>query len=390
MYLFEEPEVTYMDPWALSYDQRIQMLLKREKRIAYYYTCPDNSTFRYRVFNKIEVLNQKSTEYSAAWFAQEDFSKIEEVLKNTHILVICRVQFSFYTETLLVLAKKYGVRVVYDIDDYVFDPAMASIVMQTLDQPFRDAKDADWDFWFSYTSRHGELLKKCDSLLCTNSYLAEKLSKYAEKPVRIIPNFLNSYQSEISQKIWQRKFQAGFKRNSQIHIGYFSGTPTHNRDFEIVSSSLADILERHPQVILRIAGFLDLPPHLQSFQDRIEFIPFQNFVALQNSIAQVEINIVPLQRNTFTNCKSELKFFEAAVVGTQTIASPTFTYANAIHHGLNGYLAHEGEWSAVLHEMIDSLDIWPDRAETVHDETYEIYHGSKQVDTILSALSLIE
>jgi len=387
MYLFEEPEVTYIDPWALSYDQRIQMLLKREKRIAYYTTCPDNSTFRYRVFNMVEVLNQRSREYSASWFAQEDFSKIEEVIQHTQILVICRVQFSFYTETLLVLAKKYGVRVVYDIDDYVFDPGSASIVMQALDQPFRDATDADWNFWFSYTSRHGELLKKCDSLLCTHSYLAEKLSRYAEKPVGIIPNFLNSFQSDISQEIWKRKYQAGFKRSTQIHIGYFSGTPTHNRDFQIVSHTLADLLETHPQVSLRIAGFLDLPPHLQSFQDRVEFIPFQNFIALQNSIAQVEINLVPLQLNSFTNCKSELKFFEAAVVGTQTVASPTFAYANAIHHGHNGYLAHEDEWSTVLDEIIENLDTWPDRAEKVYEETWETYHGSNHVESIISSLT---
>jgi len=36
----------------------------------------------------------------------------------------------------------------------------------------------------------------------------------------------------------------------------------------------------------------------------------------------VEIVIAPLQENVFTNCKSELKYFEAAIVGTIPSYSP--------------------------------------------------------------------
>lgn len=217
MYLFEETKPSYIDPWALTFEQRYQMLTVKAERVAYYYTCPDNSTFRYRTFNVVEVLNKKSLRFSASWFCQADFSRIEEVLKNIGTLVLCRVQFSYYTETLFVLARKYGVRVLYDIDDYVFDPSIALTLMQTLNEPF---EDADWDFWFSYTSRHGETLKKCDSLICTNAFLAEKLSKYANKPTRIIPNFMNSFQCEISNEIWKNKIQAGFARSPEVHIGY--------------------------------------------------------------------------------------------------------------------------------------------------------------------------
>ena len=37
-----------------------------------------------------------------------------------------------------------------------------------------------------------------------------------------------------------------------------------------------------------------------------------------------------MENNKFTNCKSELKFFEAAIAETVTVASPTFNYKNAI------------------------------------------------------------
>ena len=61
--------------------------------------------------------------------------------------------------------------------------------------------------------------------------------------------------------------------------------------------------------------------------ERIEVCPLQDFVNLQRLIGEVEINIVPLQDNAFTNCKSELKYFEAAIVETVTVATPTYTFS---------------------------------------------------------------
>ena len=53
---------------------------------------------------------------------------------------------------------------------------------------------------------------------------------------------------------------------------------------------------------------------------------------------------MPLQHNLFTNCKSELKYFEAAAIGTATIASPTFAFRHAIEDGVNGWLATAPYW----------------------------------------------
>ena len=77
---------------------------------------------------------------------------------------------------------------------------------------------------------------------------------------------------------------------------------------------------------------------------QIEFVPPVDFRKLQRAMSEVDVNIAPLVINDFTNCKSELKFFEAAIVETTTIASPTYTFKNAITDGKNGFLAQPGEW----------------------------------------------
>jgi hypothetical protein len=64
------------------------------------------------------------------------------------------------------------------------------------------------------------------------------------------------------------------------------------------------------------------------------------------------VNLVPLQDNLFTNCKSELKWFEAAAVGTVTVAAPTYTFRHVIEHGTNGWLSPAYAWEEILREVI--------------------------------------
>ena len=70
----------------------------------------------------------------------------------------------------------------------------------------------------------------------------------------------------------------------------------------------------------------------------------------------MDFNLVPLLANEFTDCKSELKFVDAALVGTLTIASPAFAYAEVIRHGENGCLAEHDQWEAVLLQAIAVKD----------------------------------
>ena len=116
--------------------------------------------------------------------------------------------------------------------------------------------------------------------------------------------------------------------------------------------------------------------------------PFYDFVTLQELVGSVDLNLVPLQYNAFTNCKSELKYFEAAIVGTQTIASPTYTYARAITDGENGYLAQAHQWLERIRRAtadLDSLEVMTRRSYQHARDAYAWFH---QRGRILSALGL--
>jgi len=98
----------------------------------------------------------------------------------------------------------------------------------------------------------------------TNTYLADRVRRYADSPPYIIPNCLNREQIKLSERLFMAKKKAGFPRSKQIHIGYSSGTPTHNKDFEIVAGALARLMRRDPRIVSRVVGHLELKSHLTS------------------------------------------------------------------------------------------------------------------------------
>jgi glycosyltransferase involved in cell wall biosynthesis len=158
---------------------------------------------------------------------------------------------------------------------------------------------------------------------------------------------------------------SGTTSRERIKLGYFSGSSSHNGDLSLVAHALERVMAADARIDLVLVGHIDVAQafgarfggHLKGhLADRVTIHPFVDFLTLQELIADVDFNLVPLQVNEFTHCKSELKFVDAAIVGTLTIASPAFAYAEAIRHGENGYLAEDDQWAAVLQQAIAVRD----------------------------------
>lgn len=380
------PPVAYSDPWNLGLPQRLKMLSRGNRRVAYFYERPDNSTFRYRIYNMAQVLNEVPSETSAAYFFLDDLHSLELIAEKADLLVICRTRYDDHVNQLITAFHSRRKRVLFDVDDLVFDPDYAHLIMRTLDQD-PNAPGA-WDHWFAYTSRLGATLSLCDGAITTNEFLAEQIAKYAGIPVSIIPNFLNREQIEISDRIYTAKQQAGVRSETEISLGYFSGSPSHNNDFRIVVQALESALEEDPRLGVVVVGHIQAGAGLKRFGARVKWYPFHDFINLQRLVGMVDFNLMPLQYNTFTNSKSELKFFEAAIVGTLCIASPTFAYAKAIRDGDNGYLAQAHQWTGCIRRAVSDIGDNKAMAERAYEGARSKYAWSNQRATVLSALDV--
>ena len=178
MFKVDTPAVTYSDPWNIPLHERMTMLVGGKRKIAYFYEAPNNSTFRYRAYNMVQVLNdEKRRDVSASFFFLEDWPRIDEIVDLADALVICRSRYCHRINQLVMKFRVQGKRVLFDIDDFVFDSSYAHLIMNTLGEDVDDPER--WDYWFSYIGRMGAALKLCDGAITTNDYLATRITEFS-------------------------------------------------------------------------------------------------------------------------------------------------------------------------------------------------------------------
>jgi len=376
--------VPYRDPWDFPFEERLAALTGGSgPRVVYLHEAPDATTFRYRVYNMIQVLRFSQQPVAASFFKGDELGRLSGVVDAADVLVICRYRYDAELGRVMQTANSRGVKIFFDLDDLVFDPNYVSLLVHMMEQ---EKDPGAWAYWYDYVQRISKTLHYCDAIITTNSYLAAMIQKYSQKSVYIIPNFLNQEQINISTAIYDAKESNRFTQNEPMYLGYFSGTPTHNKDFSLISDRLARLFARDPRLRLLVVGPLQISGDIQKYLSRIDFYPLQDFVNLQRFIGLVRVNLVPLVSNVFTNCKSELKYFEAGIAGTVTLASPTFAYAGAIRDAENGYLADVHEWEEKILLIINSGDGYPEVARRARADSGEKYAWHHQTGLLLGTL----
>lgn len=385
MYQIVKTKGNYREnPWDISISDRIEKIKEAKeigkKVVAFLYPKFDGSTFRYRGYNVVETL-EYSFHWAGACFQYADRPDILNLLPGVDVLVLIRCHWDEKMDELLDAAKANGITLCYDIDDLVYSPQYMENLIQTLDLK----EDFEVNFWFGQTYRNKLIADRCDCFITTNDYLADHIRNDFHKPCHVLQNYLNWYQEEVSKEYFEQKL--AMEPSDDFEIGYFSGSPTHVKDIMIALPELERFLQEHKDAILKIVGYMDFPPKWEHLvrEGRVRFVPFQSFVGLQYEQAMVDVNIVPLTCSDFSNCKSELKYFENAIVGTITIASPTYTYKNAIESGRNGYLCREGEWYDALSEVYQKRH---DRSNmnVIRDHALGRYSNRKQLQKVEAIL----
>jgi glycosyltransferase involved in cell wall biosynthesis len=336
-------------PWQRSLIDRLADLREGTIRVGYLYEEAEPGTFRYRCYNMAQAINGSSRKYSASYFFLHDLQSVDNLADFVDVLVLVRVRFDSEVDRLVRrfrLAKK---PVLFDLDDHIFDLNSVALLVASLNQGL--TRHGRIEKWTGVVGRIRQSVALVDGVLTTTEFLAGQLRNSFDLPVEVVPNFLNDEQWEYSARL---RDEVSKPSNEAPVIGYFSGSPSHNRDYQIAEDGLLAVLNEFPDSRLRIAGYLDVPQSLKGFSHRVDRLPFMDFLGLQRAIAEVTLNISPVQHNVFAHSKSELKHFEAAAVATPTIASPAPTFTSVIDHGSNGYLADAAEWPEVFRMALDT------------------------------------
>ncbi len=383
------------EPWLISLRERISLVYKakyeNKKVCIMIYHHADTSTFRYRCYNVFQW-TRDSDQWQAVYFFHDEISAIFDLIPKVDLLSLVRLQWFQAVDMLILKAHSYGVPVIYDVDDNVFDLELLPLLGNSIDVDF--SVEGQYDYWFSYISRNGFTASKVDGFTTTNEYLGEMLNTKFGKKYSIIRNSLNKEQLDVSKRCREEKSKGSNLRTTSkdddaLIIGYFSGSPSHNRDFQMIAPELAAFLDDYPKAQLEVVGFMEFPPILQAASKRkqIHVSSLTDFLNLQVLTAQVDVSIIPLLENRFTNCKSELKFFEAGVVDTISIASPIYSYAHCINHGKNGYLCQVGQWYTTLQIVNSERELMNKIQKQAETDSLDWYSGNTVICEIENAFN---
>jgi SAM-dependent methyltransferase/glycosyltransferase involved in cell wall biosynthesis len=387
MNCFNDQTKKTSEPWKISFWERIKIIKEKnsKKKVVYIYEEADTSTFRYRIYNMCQALSY-SNSWSGSYFFQDELDLLKEYIGGVDIFVFGRTRWSLEIDKFLQYVKRNSIPTLFDIDDLVFDIEKLPLVMNTLNIDLTHPNC--YTHWFSYSSRLWLMGKLCDATIGTNDYICQRLKNTFGKISFTVNNFLNNEQIIVSDKIYKDKI--GKAQENKFVIGYFSGTPSHVNDFKIIASEIRNLLEQHSNFSLEVVGFMEFPDFLQPYINNKQIVhsPLVDFLMLQRKISEANINVIPLIDNEFTNCKSELKFFEAAIVGTVSCATPTYVYKNNIQHGQTGFICEEGDWQKTIEkiytEKIDSKVI-----EDARRYCLEKYAPEKQMPSIENMLNTV-
>jgi len=320
----------------------------RQFRVLYVSGAPDITSHEYRVVNLIEALAAEGLE--AEWIPISECDGYIDRLSEFSLLVFCRAGYEPALFRFLSVAERLRIPIVFDIDDYVFEPQIAT---EKFVDSIRFVPKGEIDAYHRGVYAYRAMILASQFATFPTKFLVER-GEELKRPSFLLPNGLDRDYLTAQPREWGHAAAAAI-------IGYTPGTRTHQKDIRVAAAAIARVLMENPSAVLRIVGFLEIDEieEWQNCRAQIERDPTVGRRYVRQKTAEFDVNIAPVElNNPFTEAKSELKYFEAACLGVPTVASATAVFRDAIRHGETGFVASsEGDWYTALTALVRDLSL---------------------------------
>jgi processive 1,2-diacylglycerol beta-glucosyltransferase len=247
---------------------------------------------------------------------------------------------SLHAMRLAVQAKKIGVKVIYDFDDWIFSfPGYSGGNKQHLPD--------------SYIN---EIIGCADVVTVANDFLKSAL---ADKGIEttLLPNgmYVNKYIGEDSGFYENRKKKIVFANADFLKV--------NEKKEELVSAIQQFFIER-PEYTLDFYGDPFPELFMMPFAHFTKRVPYQEFIRMLLA-GGYQFSIVPLGADEdvesifFNNCKNPFKYLNYGSVGIPGIYSTAKIYTDVVNHNDTGLLVNNsfGDWYSALVKMADNTEL---------------------------------
>lgn len=334
----------------------------------------------YRVSQKAEQILGQAVHLTI--LDQAQVGEFKDAIATADLAIFYRTIASAPIIACIIACRSAGVPTVYEIDDLVFDPAYYPEPIES----FSGLINATEHLWLRYgvpMFRHA--LALCDYAIASTDHLADMMAHVIGRDRVIVHRNGLSRQLEILAQ------HAGFERpvSDQINVFYGSGTKAHTSDFiELVEPALIAVMDGNPTVHITLCGHVEAPSLKTRFPLRVEHIDFipdrDAYLAL---LRRAHINLAVLSESLFNDCKSEIKWLEAAALSIPTLASRVGGLTETTTAGVDVMLASSPqEWENEIHRLCNDAGLRSRVASAARKKALDLYRPADLGQRLTSAL----
>ena len=346
--------------------------------------CPACS--QYRVWNPAQALRSNGLRVAIVDAQDIVDDRLRGVDLSARAVIIFRARVDGQLLGVVDALRAGGAKIGFDCDDLIFDRPH-TVGMQPDEFGHRDVRSVN-----RHSAGMAPFIERADFAVVPTPTLGRVLIDAGVPAARVwtCPSFLSPAQVALFQSF------DGSRDPNVVSIA--SGTWTHQEDVRPVIGPLARFMQRNPSVRLRVFGALALDrfPELQSLADRIDQDPHvvRDWNAYVQRYAQASVNLVSMDfDNGFCHGKSEVKYMEASLAGTATIATRIAAFQRALGGSGSHLLARdESDWVGALEAIVGNATTMTTAREAAHADVLSRYgpdgtHAALYVDAVRAVLS---
>lgn len=362
--------------YLIEYGEKQQLETKKESRKILFVVEQTDYASRYRVEHFQEELMFKGIDSDMVLLNKTS----QADLKDICAVVFYRCSGVIGTSHLIEQVKKHNIKSFFDIDDLIFDKD----IINKSELPSEEKKQ-----YLALSDSYSKIIKQCDGVITSTENLAEHLRSCFPGKFVFVRRNSASLEMENLSVCAGNNVSDGI--DQEVRIAYFSGSWTHDKDFEIIVEPIANILKKYPNTVIQIYGCLHIPAKLKPFKQQIETFEFtSDWRTLPEKIANAHIHLAPLADNEFNACKSENKWVEAALCARPIVASRNSELDRVIDDGVTGFLCKtESEWEETLSDLVEKPEIREQIGKRAQEEVLRTHlTRNNDINSLISNMGL--
>ena len=268
---------------------------------------------------------------------------------DADVVVMQRPMRRWFADIIPML-QTIGVKVIVDVDD-LFDSLDEKHAARKLLNPLvRAHMNSEWVM---------EACRRADVVTCTTPILKER---YGFGHGVILPNYVPEPYLSITVP----------KRPATI--GWTGTVDAHPKDLGVTRGAVQEVMDGSGWTF-HVVGKGERVKELLKLRNEPTATGIVPFADYANTMAEIQVGIVPLTDSDFNQGKSALKMMEFASLGIPVVASATYDNVRMYEAGIGNIVKHPSHWYKRLLKVVSDQGYRDDLAgkgrEVMKNYTYE-------------------